>query len=60
MINIKMIFGSSPGIGKHFVGKALCSSNESVTYLIHILQFFMTSIFYKPQEKKYRGIKSGE
>jgi hypothetical protein len=33
--HIKTIFSFSPGIGKHFIGNALCSSDDSVTGLIH-------------------------
>jgi len=37
--HIRTIFNASPGIGKYFIGNALCSSDDSVTQLIHILQF---------------------
>jgi hypothetical protein len=34
--HIKMIFIISPGNGKHLDGKVLCSSDDSVTQLIHV------------------------
>jgi hypothetical protein len=37
--HIKAIFSFSPDIGKHFRGKALCSSDSSFMHLIHVLHF---------------------
>jgi len=40
-----------PGIGKHFIGNALCSSDDYVTQFIHIFRFFaINNIFYKQSE----------
>jgi len=36
---IKTLFSFSPSIDKHLIGKTLCSSDDSVTQLIHI--FFL-------------------
>jgi hypothetical protein len=42
----------SPGTGKNFIGNALCSSDDSVTQLSHILHFFtINTVFYKPTEE---------
>jgi hypothetical protein len=49
--HIKTIFSFSPGTGKHFIGNALCHSDDSVTQLIHILHFFTINVFNKPAEK---------
>jgi hypothetical protein len=41
-----------PGTGKHFTGKPLCSSDDSVMQLLHILHFcVISSVFYKPPEE---------
>jgi hypothetical protein len=58
--HMKAILSSLPGTGKHFVGNELCSSDDSVTQLIHILQFFKIFCFTNPQKKISRGVKSGE
>jgi hypothetical protein len=51
--HIKTIVSFLTGIGKRFFVKALCSSDVSVTQLIHILCFFTINvIFYKPREEK--------
>jgi hypothetical protein len=34
-ISVMMIFSSSPGAGKHSIGNELCSSDDSVTQLVH-------------------------
>jgi len=47
------------GIGKHFIGNPLCSSNYFVMQLIHILHSFMIMSFTHPQKKKSKE-KSGE
>jgi hypothetical protein len=53
MAYIKMLFIISPGIGKHFIGNGLYSSDYSVMYLIHILHFFtVNSVLYKHLEEK--------
>jgi hypothetical protein len=39
--DMKMIFSFSPVTGSHFIGNALCSSDDSVTQLLHILQLCM-------------------
>jgi len=38
--HIKTIFSFSSGTGKHFIGNALCSSDDSVTHLIHNFAMF--------------------
>jgi hypothetical protein len=55
--HIKTIFSFSSDIGKNFIGNALNSSDDPVTHLIHILQFFTIFIvFYKlPEEKIQRS-----
>jgi len=59
--HIKTIYSLSSGICKYFIGNALCSSDDSVTHLIHILDFATVNYaFYKPPEEKYRKVKSGE
>jgi hypothetical protein len=57
MTHIKIIFSSLPGIGKHFIGNILCTSDNSVTQLIHILHFStINNVFYKlPEEKILRS-----
>jgi len=51
--HIQTIFNFSPGVGVHFIGNALCSSDVSVEQLIHILHFFsINSVLFKPPEKK--------
>jgi hypothetical protein len=55
-IHIKMTFSVFPGTGKHFVGNAVCSSNNSPPQLIHILQFFTISIvFHNPPNPKMKN-----
>jgi hypothetical protein len=45
----KVIFSFLPGIGKHFIGNSLCSTN------IHILHLFLiNNVSYKPLKKKSR------
>jgi len=59
--HIKTIFNFWPGTDMHLSGNALCSSDDSVTQLIHILHSLkINSIFYNPQKKKSIGVKSGE
>jgi hypothetical protein len=36
----KAILILSPGTGTHFIGSALCSSEDSVMQLIHTVHFF--------------------
>jgi hypothetical protein len=49
-----MIFSVLSGIGKYFIGHALCNSDDSVMQLVHILHFFMINSFlFKPSEKKH-------
>jgi hypothetical protein len=50
MTHIKIIFSFLPGTdNKHFIGHALCGSDDSVMQLYHVLHFFMiNSVFYKP------------
>jgi len=62
MTHIKMIFSFSQGNGKHFIGNTLCSSDISVTQLIHILNFFViNNVFYKPPEESNldKGLENG-
>jgi hypothetical protein len=60
LAHIRTIFSFWTGIGKHFIGNALCSSDDSVM-LIHVLYFFMiNSVLYKPLGRKSRGVRSGE
>jgi hypothetical protein len=44
--HIKMIFIFSPRSGKNFIGKALCSSDDSIMQLIHILHFFTIKVVF--------------
>jgi hypothetical protein len=44
--HIKTISSFSPGTDKHCIGNTLCSSDDSVTQLIHILQRFTTKNFF--------------
>jgi len=55
--HIKTTSSFSPETGKNFICNALCSSDEPVTYLIHIFQFFtLNNVFYKtPKEKVQRN-----
>jgi len=46
-----------PGIGKHFFGKVLCSSEDFVRQPIRILHFFvMNSVLRNPQFKIERNV----
>jgi hypothetical protein len=50
--HIKTIFSFWTSIGKHFIGNAGCSSDDSLTKLIHILHFcIINNIPCKPQKK---------
>jgi hypothetical protein len=51
--HIKTIFRSSPVTENHFTGNAFCSSDDSITKLIHVLHIFTINIvFYiRPREK---------
>jgi hypothetical protein len=50
----------SPGIGKHFIGNTLCTSDDSVAEFIYVLHIVMISrVFYKCPEKKSKQVKSG-
>jgi hypothetical protein len=51
--HIKTIFSFWSGVGKHFTGNVLCSSEDSVTLFIHILHFF-TINFYVLQTSKWK------
>jgi len=54
--HIKTIFSFSPGTEKHFTGNALCSSDDSVTQLIHNLHFFtLNSVLYKTLQNKRKS-----
>jgi anti-anti-sigma regulatory factor len=58
-IHIKTIFSLSPSTGKRFIGNVLCSSDDSVTQLIHILHFLtIENIFHKHSEDTSRRVKS--
>jgi hypothetical protein len=53
--NIKMRTLHVPFTGKPFIGNALCSSDDPVTQLIHILNSFfaLNNVLYKlPEERK--------
>jgi hypothetical protein len=50
-MRMKTIFSFSPATDKHFVGNALCSSDDFVTQLINILNFLRKKFFYKPPEE---------
>jgi len=53
--HVQTIFSFSPGTGKHFTNNALCSSDDSVTQLIHTLRYFtINNSFYKPPGEKIR------
>jgi hypothetical protein len=60
--HIKTICSFWQGImGKHLIGNALCSSDDSVRQLIHISLFFTrNNAFYKPPEKNPEELKSEE
>jgi hypothetical protein len=54
--HIKTIFSFSPGKGKHFIRNALCSSDDYVIQLSHILHFSSTNyVFYNLPEEKIWG-----
>jgi hypothetical protein len=59
--HIKTIFSFWTGTGKHFIGNALCSSDDSVMQLTHILKNFTVNMFKKNKEniQTSRGVKSG-
>jgi hypothetical protein len=44
--HIKTIFNFSPDTDKRLTGNALCSSDGSVTQLIHILYFLTKNTFF--------------
>jgi hypothetical protein len=51
--HINMTFSFWTASGKHFIGNALCSSDDSVTQLIHIFHSStISNVFYKPPEEK--------
>jgi len=54
----QMTFSFSPGTDIRFTGNGFCSYDDPVSWLIHILHFFMTMSFTNPQKKKSRGVKS--
>jgi len=54
--HIKMVLTFWPGTGKHFISNAPCSSDDSVTRLIHMLHFLTR---FTNREKRGRGIKYG-
>jgi hypothetical protein len=55
--HIKTAFSLLPGTGKHFIGNALCRSDDSVTNFIYILHFFMiNNAFYKPPKEIIKKI----
>jgi hypothetical protein len=50
--HITTIFSFSPGTGKHFIGNALSSSEDSVKQLLQILHFLaIKKAFYKLSEE---------
>jgi len=50
---IKMIISFLPGIGKHFIGNMLCSSDNSVMHVIAILHFVtINNVLHKSSEEK--------
>jgi hypothetical protein len=50
--HIQTVFSFWTGTNKHFIGNALCSSDGSVTRLIHILHLVtIISVFYKTPEE---------
>jgi hypothetical protein len=53
--HIQTIFSFSPGTGKHFTDNALCSPDDFVMQLIHILHLFMIIFFYKLPEGKIQS-----
>jgi hypothetical protein len=58
--NIKAIVSFPPRVGNHFISSnALCNSDDSVKQLTNIPHFF-TTINVFTNQKKYRGVKSGE
>jgi hypothetical protein len=57
--HIKMILSFWTGTGKHFIGNVLCSSDDSVTQLIHILHVIAINIvFYIPPEERIQRNKT--
>jgi hypothetical protein len=51
MIHLKVILIFSPGIGRHFPGNTLNSSDDFIMQPIHILHFLTINIFYKHPEE---------
>jgi hypothetical protein len=60
IMHMKTIFNFLPGVGKYFTGNTFCSSEISVTHLIHVLHFIMLMSFINPQKIKSREVTSGE
>jgi hypothetical protein len=59
--HIRTIFSIWTGTDKHFIGNALCSSDDSDTQLIHILLFFIiNNIFYRSSEEKIQRSQENE
>jgi hypothetical protein len=54
--HIKTMFSASPGTGKHFIGNAPCSSDDSVTQQNYSLCFFTinNSLYKSPDETGQR------
>jgi hypothetical protein len=49
--HIEMIFRFCPCTVQHFTGSAVCSSDDSITQLIHILCYFTMNRLTNPQKK---------
>jgi hypothetical protein len=58
--HIKTIFSFSPGTGMRLIGNAFCSSDDSVTQLIHILHFFTINIVFYNTLKSKSGELDGQ
>jgi midasin (ATPase involved in ribosome maturation) len=58
--HIQMIFSFWTGTGKRFIGKALCSSDGSVTQLIHILHFVSINFTFTNPQKKNSDVSNLE
>jgi len=51
--HVKMLLTVPPVTGKCFIDNAFCSTDDSVTQLIHISHFFkISSVLYKAPEEK--------
>jgi len=50
--HIKTKSSFSPSIGKKCTANSICSSDDAVTYVIHILHFLRYAVSFKNSEKK--------